>query len=123
VSRRLRKVKKKTEEHRQEREGKCFSLLMTTEPVTMSSVLLFAEATDDLRPMPPLQRQGQARRQPGRADGTLPRCRNSFQFPVPTQSLPATTPANSPSLIFTDAPEASYGSNAREPWFYDFLET
>jgi hypothetical protein len=39
-----------------------------------------------------------------------------------TQSLPAATTANSPSLIFSDAAEPSYGINAREPWFYGFLE-
>ena len=51
-----------------------------------------------------------------------PRCRNPFQFPLLTQSLPAATTANSPSLIFSDAAEPSYGINAREPWFYGFLE-
>ena len=91
-----------------------------------------------------LQRQDQVRRKPGRPltvycphcnaklkhDGSregqtvpCPRCHNPFQFPVLTQSPPAETPANSSNLTFSDDPEPSYGSKAREPWFYGFLET
>jgi hypothetical protein len=43
-----------------------------------------------------------------------PSCRHPFQMPVVTTA--------NPNMVFSHAPQSSYGDNPREPWYYGFLE-